>query len=140
MSHTNSSFAKSGFVSTPQTVGSGSSIASYPLSSQITEEHVSPTKHKVECAFREYERNCKDTEWVSWLGMFVGSLISLITSDFTNERFYISGGVWKGVVFAIVLGAFIFFVRSVYRRIKNRGKLKFGYFYSGLKERDDYGD
>ena len=140
MSHTNSSFSKSGFVSTPQTVGSGSSIASYPLSSQITEEHVSPTKHKVECAFREYERNCKDTEWVSWLSLFVGSLISLITSDFTKERCNISGGVWKGVVIAIVLCALIFFIRSASRRIKNRDKLKFGYFYSGLKERDDYGD
>lgn len=140
MSQTKPSTQISGFVSTPQTVGSGSSIASYPLSSQIIEEHVSPTKHKVECAFREYERNCKDTEWVSWLGLFIGSLISLITSDFSNERFYISGGVWKGVVFAIVIGAFILFVRSVSRRIKNHDKLKFGYFYSGLKERDDYGD
>lgn len=140
MSHTNSSFAKSGFVSTPQTVGSGSSIASYPLSSQITEEHVSPTKHKVECAFREYERNCKDTEWVSWAGLFIGGLISLITSDFQKERFHVSGGVWKGVVFAIVMGALIFLVKSIVRRIRNRNKLKFGYFYSGLKDRDDYGD
>lgn len=140
MPQTNSSIHNRGFVSTPQTVGSGSSIASYPLSSQIIEEHVSPTRHKVECAFREYERNCKNTEWASWLGLFVGSLISLITSDFTKERCYISGGVWKGVVFAIVICAFIFFVRSAIRRIKNRKKLKFGYFYSGLKERDDYGD
>ena len=140
MPQTNSMTHNRGFISTPQTVGSGSSIASYPLSSQIVEEHVSPTRHKVECAFREYERNCKDTEWVSWLGLFVGSLISLITSDFAKERCYISGDVWKGVVFAIVICAFIFFVRSAVRRIKNRKKLKFGYFYSGLKERDDYGD
>ena len=94
MPQANSSTYNPGFVSTPQTVGSGSSIASYPLSSQIIEEHVSPTKHKVECAFREYERNSKNTEWVSWLSLFIGSLISLMTSDFTNERCYISGGVW----------------------------------------------
>lgn len=140
MSRTNFAIQRSGFVSTPETVGSGSSIASYPLSSQITEEHVSPTKHKVECAFREYERNIKDTEWVSWASLFVGSMISLISSDFKKARLHISGDVWKGVVFAIVLGSFILFVKTIFRRIKNRNKLRFGYFYSGLKDRDDYGD
>lgn len=140
MLRTNSSAPKSGFVSTPQTVGSGSSIASYPLSSQITEEHVSPSKHKVECAFREYERNCKDTEWASWASLFAGGLISLITSDFANEKLHISGSVWKGVVIAIVMGSLIFASKAIFRRIKNRDKLKFGYFYSGLKDRDNYGD
>ena len=119
-------------------IGSSATLVTYDVSSQMEEEHVFPTKHKVECAFREYERNKDSTEWLSWLGLSVGILVSILTSD-TKDIFGASAKFWSAILYALLILAIIMFGKSAYKRFRVRRKLTFAYFYSGLKERDDYG-
>ena len=121
-----------------RSVGSSVSVVSYEVSSRLEEEHIFPTKHKVECAFREYERNKDSTDWLSWLGLSVGVLVSILTSD-TKDIFGASARFWSAVLYAFLILSIIMFGKSAYKRFRVRKKLTFTYFYSGLKERDDYG-
>lgn len=122
-----------------RTVGSSVSIVVYDVSSRMEEEHIFPTKHKVECAFREYERNKDNTDWLSWLSLFIGVMISILTSD-TKNAFGASAKFWSAVLISISILAFIMLVKAAAKSYKVKSKLTFSYFYSGLKDRDNYGD
>ena len=129
----------SGYGFESRSIGSSVSMVSYEVSSRLEEEHIFPTKHKVECAFREYERNKSNTEGFSWLSLFLGILVSLLTSD-TIDAFGVPAKVWSAVLISVAILAMIMLVKSGIKAYRVRDKLKFSYFYSGLKNRDNYGD
>ena len=111
----------------------GTNKTSYSAKGQICNENIVTTRDRAALVFHEYVRHREwTTDWLAYLSLSIGLLVSLVTSEFKgfiiNEKVLVDGGVCKGIVILLLVGSALLSVFCVIRRIWYREELKCKYF------------
>lgn len=106
------------------------------VSANITESYIFTTRDKVRILYDEYSQALKGSAGIgSYLGMIITLIITLCTCDFKGFLFFDATTMRSIVVCLLIL--FIFLTgKSIYKRIQNRKKLTFTYFYNQLQGKE----
>lgn len=126
------------FVST-SSVGNSSNVTTYSAKGQICNENIFTTRDRAALVFHEYVRHREwTTDWLAYLGVFIGLLVSLITSEFSGfewkGKVVVSSELCKDVVILICAVAGFLSLFCLCRRVYLRKKLTCAYFIEQLKK------
>lgn len=119
--------------------GEDANITSYSAKGQICNENIVTTRDRAALVFHEYVKHrAWTTDWLAYLGVSVGLLLPLMTSEFKGlkfgEKVLLSGEACKGLVMFLCAISVLACVCCLARRFYFRRELKCGYFLEQLKK------
>ena len=115
-------------------------LTTYSARGQICNENIVTTRDRVALVFHEYVRHrAWTTDWLAYLGLFIGLLIPLITTtEFTgliiSNKTIVSGPLCKSIVLILCVVAGVVCLCCIIRRVRNRKKLTCAYFLDQLRK------
>ena len=112
----------------------------YSAKGQISNENIVTTRDRAALVFHEYVRHREwTTDWLAYLGVFIGLLIPLITSS-EFKGLVIAGSTLfncatcRAIVLMLCVGAGALSLYCLVRRVINRKKLTCSYFLEQLRK------
>lgn len=118
----------------------GLNTTTYSAKGQICNENIVTTRDRAALVFHEYVKHrAWTTDWLAYLGLFIGLLIPLITTtEFTGltilNKTIASGPLCKSIVLILCVVAGVVCLCCIVRRIRNRKELTCAYFLDQLRK------
>ena len=118
----------------------GLNKTTYSAKGQISNENIVTTRDRAALVFHEYVRHREwSTDWLAYLGLFIGLLIPLITSSefkglIIANFTVLNGATCRAIVLLLCIGAGAVSLYCLVRRVANREKLTCSYFLEQLKK------
>ena len=133
---------KNNSTSVISSVGGNDSLnkTTYSAKGQISNENIVTTRDRAALVFHEYVRHREwTTDWLAYLGVFIGLLIPLITSSefrglIIAGSTILNGATCRAIVLLLCVGAGALSLYCLVRRVVNRRKLTCSYFLEQLKK------